>query len=211
MRIVFCMMLMLASACCVAQTDDIPDYRSKRDNFTKVQEKDVRADVATFAMAGLDESVGKLALQRIPAVASDKNAMTFEGGDIKVVIASGVFFPTKHKLTRYDEKYLVKIDNKPYFGNFGVEPKRTIENITVTIGTDTVAIPAAAYSDIYDPTFAYNANGSQKSFNGVYVSGDGRKVYIYMLSRDANGSYEVTWVLQDKKYLRRVMDFGFMK
>lgn len=207
----FCCLLMLTTSFVFAQTDDVPDYRSKRDNFSKMQEKDVRADVATFTMAGLDESVGKLPLKRIPAVASDKNSMAFDGSDIKVSITSGVFFPTKHKLTKYDEKYVVKIDNKPFYGNYGQEPKRTIEAVTVTVGKDTIAIPPVAYNDLYNPAFAYNANGSQKSFNGVYVSGDGRKIYIYMLSRDENGSYEVTWVIQDKKYLRRVVDFGFLK
>jgi len=31
-----------------------------------------------------------------------------------------------------------------------------------------------------------------------------------MLSMDDRGSYEVTWVIQDKQYIRRVVDFGFM-
>jgi hypothetical protein len=30
-----------------------------------------------------------------------------------------------------------------------------------------------------------------------------------MLNKDEYGSYEVTWVIQDNKYLRRVIDFGF--
>jgi hypothetical protein len=50
-----------------------------------------------------------------------------------------------------------------------------------------------------------------KSYNKVFVSPDKKKVYIYMLNRDNLGSYEVTWVIQDKKYLRRVVDFGFLK
>ncbi len=51
----------------------------------------------------------------------------------------------------------------------------------------------------------------EKSHNSVLVSADGRKIYIYMLKRESGGSYEVTWVIQDKKYLRRVVDFGFLK
>ena len=30
-----------------------------------------------------------------------------------------------------------------------------------------------------------------------------------MLNSDGKNGYEVTWVLQDKKYLRRVIDYGF--
>ena len=79
------------------------------------------------------------------------------------------------------------------------------------IDKDTVAIPPAAYFDLYHPNFTYSQSGSQKSYNGVYVSNDKRTVYIYMLNRDDLGSYEVTWVIQDKQYLRRVVDFGFLK
>jgi hypothetical protein len=45
----------------------------------------------------------------------------------------------------------------------------------------------------------------------VYRSADGKRIYIYMLKRETGGSYEVTWVIQDKKYLRRIIDFGFLK
>jgi hypothetical protein len=80
------------------------------------------------------------------------------------------------------------------------------------IGKDSVAIPPAAYADLYEPDFTYRDGAGQiKSYNKVYISPDKKKIYIYMLNRDEAGSYEVTWVIQDKKYLRRVVDFGFLK
>jgi hypothetical protein len=88
-------------------------------------------------------------------------------------------------------------------------PKTTIENVTVVIDQDTVPIPATAFYDLYNPIFTVDEGGVQKSNNKVYLSADGRKVYVYMLKQEAGGSYEVTWVIQDKKYLRRVVDFGF--
>ena len=36
-----------------------------------------------------------------------------------------------------------------------------------------------------------------------------RKYYIYMLNGEGAGRYEVTWVIQDKHYLRRVVDWNF--
>jgi hypothetical protein len=86
-----------------------------------------------------------------------------------------------------------------------------VGSITVIIDKDTVAIPPTAYFDLYNPQFTFAEGGNQKSNNGVYLSPDKRKIYIYMLSRDNNGNYEVTWVIQDKKYLRRVVDYGFLK
>ena len=72
--------------------------------------------------------------------------------------------------------------------------------------------PPAAYADLYEPDFTYrDAAGTVKSYNKVLISPDKKKIYIYMLNRDELGSYEVTWVIKDKQYLRRVVDFGFLK
>jgi hypothetical protein len=31
------------------------------------------------------------------------------------------------------------------------------------------------------------------------------------LNRKPKANYEVTWVIRDKQYMRRVVDFGFLK
>lgn len=208
-----CLLFALSLSFVHAQDDDMPDYRSKKDSYTKMAEKDIKGDLATFTMTGIDESVGKTSLVRIPATNYGNNFMTFEGSNIKVEIKSSPFFPTQHKLDYADEskKYLAKIDKKAYYGNYGSVPKTQINSITAIIDKDTVVIPPAAYFDLYNPNLTYSEGGNQKSFNGVYLSPDKHKVYIYMLNRDSNGSYEVTWVIQDKKYLRRVVDYGFLK
>lgn len=194
-----------------AQPNDFPDYRSKRDFFTRIQEKDVRSDLSAFTMAGIDEGVGKLPLQTIPVVESADNFITFSGNNIKVTITTAPFDGTKHKLQYYENKHLVKIDNKPYFGDYGKVPKKQIENVLVIINKDTVAIPPTAWSDLYNPILSVNNKGVSTTNNKVYLSADGKKVYVYMLKQEAGGSYEVTWVIQDKKYLKRVVDFGFLK
>ena len=211
MRFVFVALLVTLSHLCSAQNDDLPDYRSKKDIFSRVAEKDIRSDIASYSMGGIDESIGKLPLKTIPATAFGSNFISFGNDNIQVTITGGVFNPYKHKLGYYDEKYLVKIDNKPYFGNYGKVPKTTIENVSVVIDNDTVPVPAAAYVDLYNPVFTINEHGVQKTNNKVYLSADGHKVYVYMLKQEQGGSYEVTWVIQDKKYLRRVVDFGFLK
>jgi len=209
MRLILCL---LFAACLIAANaqDDMPDYRSKKDSYTKMAEKDIKNDLATFTMAGIDESVGKTPLVRIPVTNYGNNFITFEGNNIKVEIKSSPFFPTEHRMDSSDQ-YLVKIDRKAYYGNYGTMPRTQIASINVIVDKDTVAVPPTAYFDLYNPQFTYAEGGNQKSYNGVYLSPDKRKIYIYMLSRDNNGSYEVTWVIQDKKYLRRVVDFGFLK
>lgn len=191
---------------------DYPDYRSKRDNFSKITEKDIRNDVATFSMAGIDESVGKNKLQSVPITNYTANSITFNNDNVFVKITAEPFDPSRHKMGYY-EKFLTKIDNKAYYGNYGSVPKTQIQSIIVVIDQDTVVIPSTAYVDLHNPDFAYTdaSTGEIKSHDNVLLSNDKHKLYIYMLSQDSNGSYEVTWVIQDKKYLRRVVDFGFLK
>jgi hypothetical protein len=200
--------IFIASAV-TAQDLDFPDYRSKKDNFSKISEKDIRADVASFALAGVDESIGKAPLSSLPVKEVGSNYMIFEGNNIQVTIRTGVFFPSKHKMM-YVEKHLLRIDNHPYYGGtYGIAPQTTIQSITVVVGADTVAIPPNAYSDLYDPQFSFNEGGSTRSRNGVFLSNDKHTFYIYMLNINGGGS-EFTWVIRDKQYLRRVVDFGFL-
>ena len=195
----------------IVTAQDNPDYRSKREIFPRIVEKDIRSDIAAFSMGGIEESVGKLPLKSVPVSSSGPNFISFANENIKATVTGGVFNPSKHKLSYYEEKYLVKIDNKPYFGDYGKVPKTTIENVTVIINRDTIVIPPSAYSDLYNPIFTYREGGVEKSYNSVYLSSDGRKIYVYMLKRETGGSYEVTWIIQDKKYFKRVVDFGFLK
>jgi hypothetical protein len=212
MRFIFLVLLLYSCNFCFAQNDDYPDFRSKKELFTRIQEKDIRNDVASFSMAGIDESVGKLPLKTIPIVESTPNSISFAGNNIQVNITAAPFNPAKHKMGFYgDNKYVIKIDNKGYFGDYGKTPKTAIEKVSVIVDRDTVAIPAAAYNDLYNPVFFFTEGGIQKSNNKVLLSADGHKIYIYMLKRETGGSYEVTWIIQDKKYLKRVVDFGFLK
>jgi hypothetical protein len=212
MRTLSIFAIMLFCLAAAAQDREFPDYRSKKENFLRMQEKDIRADLASFTMGGMDESIGKGKPFSIPATAYGTDFITFSGNDIQVTIKAGTFDQSKHKLQMYSGKHLVKINGKPYYGNYGEVPRTTIESVTVLIDKDSVAIPVTAYNDLYEPDFTYrDASGTVKSYNKVYISPDKKKIYIYMLNRDPLGSYEVTWVIQDKKYLRRVVDFGFLK
>ena len=107
---------------------------------------------------------------------------------------------------------IVKIDNKPFYGNYGDMPANHIQSLIVLVDKDTVAIPPAAYTDLCNVNFTYrDKSGTERSNNGIYLSKDKRKIYVYLLNKDGQGGYEVTWVIQDKKFLRRVLDYGMIK
>jgi hypothetical protein len=210
MRTLISFLLIFSSAACLAQDLDYPDFRSKRDNFAKVRDAVLRADLASFTLSGVDESIGKAVLATLPVKDYSNNFMIFEGNNIQVTIRTGVFDPAKNKIGR-QETHVLKINGHPYYGgNYGDLPKTTIKSVTVLIGKDTVAIPPDAYSDLFEPRFTYSKSGSEKSRNNVYLSADKSRIYIYMFN-DEFGGTEYTWVIQDKAYLRRVVDFGFLK
>jgi hypothetical protein len=202
-------LLFLAAGSAIAQDLDYPDFRSKKDNFSKINDQALRGDIACFALAGIDESIGKPQLQTVPVIDYSQNYIKYGNDKIQVIIKTGFFMPTKHKL-QFSEKHLVKIDGKPYYGGvYGEQPHNTIESVTVLVGTDTVSIPATAYNDLYEPKFSFNENGATRSRNGVYLSNDKHTFYIYMLNID-NGGAEYTWVIRDRQFIRRVVDFGFL-
>src|ERR1700742_939280 len=136
------------SIACEAQDLDFPDFRSKKDNFSKVTDKDIRADIASFSLAAVDESIGKAVLKFLPVKDYGPNFMSYEGPgigpgnpptngeNIQVTIRIGVFLPTKHKMMM-QEQHLLRIDGKPYYGGiYGQPPHTTIEAVTVIVGKD---------------------------------------------------------------------------
>lgn len=192
------------------QSQDLPDYRKKNESFARLPKTEIRADLATFTMSGIDESVGKEQLPKIAHKSFGPDFMLFDKEGIKAEVKTGKFDPSKHRLD-YDEKTLIKIDKKPYFGNYGNVPKNFISSITILVGTDTIRIPAVAFSDLYDPSLTYlDKIGVQRSRNGIFKSRDGKRIYLYLFCKDSSGSYEVTWIIQNNVYVRRVIDYGFM-
>lgn len=190
--------------------EDITDTRNKREGYAKLPKTGIRQELAGFTMSGIEESVGKLPLDKMPFTAQGPNFMRFENATVKAAVTTEVFDASKYKL-EYDEKYLIKINKKTYYGGYPNVPKTKVSSVSFIIGKDTVAIPPAAYGDLYNLNLTYrDKGGKERSLNSVYFSKDKRTIYLYLYSKDttyANASYEVTFVIQDKKYLRRVLDY----
>jgi hypothetical protein len=211
MKIRLVIACLLCSSLGMAQlNEDITDTRNKREGYLRLPKSGIRLELAGFTMSGIEESVGKLPLDKMPYTSQGPQFMRFENETIKAAVTTEVFDPSKVKL-EYDEKYLIKINKKTYYGGYPNLPKTKVSSVSFIIGKDTVAIPATAYSDLYNLNLTYkDKGGKERSLNSVYFSKDKRTIYLYLYSKDtsyANASYEVTFVIQDKKYLRRVVDY----
>jgi hypothetical protein len=209
MRTLFFFFFFSCGLGCLALDQDYNDYRRKTESFSHIYDKSLRSDLACFTIGGIEESLGKTPLAKLPVSSYGSNYISFDTSRIQVTIRAAPFVVGKHKM-QYEGKHLVRIDNRPYYGNYGKVPALAITGLLVILDHDTVAIPTSAYQDLYNPSFTYkDASGGLMSQDAVFLSADKRTIYIYMLNKDNSGSYEVTWIIQDKKYLRRILDWGF--
>lgn len=153
MRMMICLVSLFTCMVASAQDDEIPTYHNKLQGFSKIKEPEIRADLAAFTLGGLDESVGKTPLAYLPVASYDANSIVLANDNIRVSITSGPFNQNNHKIQRY-EQYVVRIDNKPFYGVNGQMPKRAITSIVAVIRGDSVRIPPVAYQDLFEPRFA---------------------------------------------------------
>jgi len=204
------LLLTFFSRIAFAQDDEIPTYHNKWESFAKLKETDIRADLASFTLGGIDEGTGKQPLPYIPVTNYSDNFIEFAQDNIHIRITAERFQQSKHKV-QYIDQYVVRVDNKAFYGVDGQMPSKAIASVAVLIGDDSVYIPPAAFSDIFEPRFCGTdvSSGKISCNTRVYLSNDKRKIYIYMLNSSGKGGYEVTWVIEDKKYLKRVIDYGF--
>lgn len=184
------------------------DTRKKTESFAKLP-PDLKAELSTFTFTGIDVGIKKEQLVKVPFSTVGTDFITFDAPDIKATITTAPFDAKKHKIDD-DEGYPIRIDRKPYYGNYGTMPKKYISNVTIVMGKDTVAIPPTAYADLYNLNFDYTDKGTKRSVNGIYRSVNPHRVYLYLFCKDNTGNYEVTWIIYDKKYVRRVLDYDFM-
>lgn len=190
-----------------AQSDDLPDSRRKTESFERFHNIETRAELAIFTLAGIGDGAPTTPMEKVPYSSLGKDSIVFEGKGIKAEVKIAPFDPAKHKLN-YDEKYLVRIDRKPYYGGeYGKVPQTQITNVMLIIRGDTIAIPPAAYNDLFNLNFTYLDKGVERTTDAVYISTAGQRVYLYLFSRNKKGSYEVTWIIQDRRYYRRILDY----
>lgn len=206
-RWLICFFLSVVGGATFAQ--DFTDTRRQTESFVRLRQPEIRADVAHFAFKGISESANAPVLNKVSPTAVTKDSLVIEGHGIYAKVLLESFDPNAHKLT-YDEKTLTRIDRRTYYGNYGSVPKTSISNILLIINGDTTVIPPSAYSDLHNMNFAYVDKGVERTRDAVFVSKDGNRVYLYLFSSDNKGSYEVTFIISDGKYYRRVLDYGFL-
>lgn len=190
---------------------EITDTRRKTESFAKLHPADIRSEVAFFTFGGITESANAPKLNKIIPTTVTRDSLIIDGNGIYAKVVLEPFDPKAHKIIYDDdEKTPIKIDRKAYYGDYGKMPVKSIGSILMIIQGDTVAIPEAAYADLKNMRFTYILGGAEKTSDGVFISKDGKRTYLYLFSKNNSGNYEVTYIFQDKQYLKRVLDYDFL-
>jgi hypothetical protein len=80
-----------------------------------------------------------------------------------------------------------------------------------------LVLPSSAYENIYAPRFCISKSiGKRKEskrtknityrYTKAFGSKDGKRVYIYMHNGNETSQYEVTWIIENGKYIGRIID-----
>jgi hypothetical protein len=86
---------------------------------------------------------------------------------------------------------------------------RQIEKIDMIFYKTRLVLPESALKGINGPRVCTQFTSKNRPVTAdckAFQSADKRRVYIYMLNGEGQHRYEVTWVVQDRKYLTRIVD-----
>ena len=191
-----------------AQDDVIPDLRGDKESLDKLKDKTLKAELSTFTDAGSNIKNKTVNVLGIPLTEYSDAYSIFEEDSAKFKIVTGNFNRSLHKYSAINGDN-IKIDNKPFYGTDGNLPTKQINSIFVIIGSDTVKIPKIAFTDLYQPSLSWKEDSKTVGFLRVYSSTDKKRFYIHMQNSDGAGFYEVTFMIRNKKYVGRVIDYGF--
>ena len=76
-----------------AQSDDIPDSRRKTESFERFHNNEIRAELATFTLAGIGEGAPTTPLTKVTYTSLGKDSIVIEGSGVKAKIKTAVPLP----------------------------------------------------------------------------------------------------------------------
>jgi hypothetical protein len=189
------------------------DSKIARESFYSLPEGILKEEISLFAIRGgslADENKLTKSLLTIPLVNSNDSVAEFLRQGLFVRIERTAFSPVDYQPSGHDtanaDLYLAK--NHPFLGQSGDFPHTRISLIKVQLHGHEVVIPKLQYRLLLDPNFCLEDPrlNFRECYAFVYSSPDKRRIYLYMRNGDSSASYEVTWVIENGEFLRRVFD-----
>lgn len=126
-------------------------------------------------------------------------------GKYKVIIKYKLFDSSKYKLKFYDkeQKTLIKVNNKKYYGTDGSIPNTEISSISFFKLDQEYKFPLAQYNLLFNPHLG------NKFYSSIFfIKENPLSIEIGLSGGDGAGSYEVSWIIfkNNKVIKRKVSD-----
>lgn len=184
-------------------------YSQSSEGYANLPEGIIKNEVASFLISAhrinqtdnISNTLVEIKLKRC-----SEDFVYFESGDIISL----------DKLVSIQSKAVNVIDNKitgGYTWGIGNSPPTTeVSKVRYIHVKFQLILPDTAIAGLFNPKFCINPKKKNKigktttSNCKVYQSQDKRRVYIYMLNGEESAEYEVTWVIENGRYYRRIVD-----
>ncbi|MDF1824698.1 MAG: hypothetical protein P1U68_08655 [Verrucomicrobiales bacterium] len=211
--------------CVVQDSDGYTNVREKADLASKVIARVDHGQLVWIYLGGMtkwpevifmdkegEERNGFIHASRLKAltdfehftgeVSEEKQTETIERGDLNVEIVIGPFEQEGRTLTyqEYEEgqRYLIEIDDLPYWGTDGGMPRDQYRKITVQKAGKTMTVPDSALKNLYNP-------GLYPGNTKVTVNPKDDAIYITSFNSDGAGGYVVGFVFENGKFKSRAV------
>jgi hypothetical protein len=126
-----------------------------------------------------------------------QDSICLTNDSLSIILITRPFDVNQHKIDKGNTQYVQKIDGMRPIGTFGNIPRVEIQQMTLKINGKTVDIPINDYKDLYEPRLVNLS---------LHINSRG-VIYIYMPGNsDGAGGYEVVWIINGNKYVKRYAD-----
>lgn len=125
-----------------------------------------------------------------------KDTLFFTKPNLSIKIVRANFIKSEHKIVRDDLKSIFLIDGKTVWGVDYGKPRgfiQYIQSMEITIDNEVINVPKSELANLFNPNFD----------NVTLHFKDKDTFYLVMLNGDYGQSYEVAFVIKDKKYVMR--------
>ncbi len=225
LKLLFQFFLFFVAIGTCAQQDSVSIQTLKaRESFWNLSDTTIRNEIASFNRKGDSikqrAAVKAVKLTEIPLMSCSDTVANFHLKSAYIHLYFSDFDFTDHQLSYFPGKGLdsiLLIDNQPFWGTNGKLPKRKVKDVFFVLHSHyLVDFPSEAFTGIYEPplcTWDYNPVGKTVHREALATphlrllkSETSHHMYLYMLNGEDENRYEVIWILENERYLTRVVD-----